>query len=159
MIDKIDQELILQLQKNGRESYSDLAEKCHLSETAVRYRVKKLINEGLINITAIPNLKLLGYDFMAIVGLQVHLADLQMTADSLVKHSIVCYLANVTGRFDMIAIVVTKTTKEFADFVQEVISVMPSVSRTETFVNLNTYVGQVSGLDAASLIRNLAILR
>jgi DNA-binding Lrp family transcriptional regulator len=158
MIDKIDQELILQLQKNGRESYIDLAEKCHLSETAVRYRVKQLINKELISITAIPKLKLLGYDFMAIVGLQVRLADLQTTTDSLIKHPNVCYLANVTGRFDLIAIVVTKTTKEFADFMQDVISVLPSVSRTETFVNLNTYMGQLSGLGAAKLISQLEIL-
>jgi len=157
MIDELDQALILELQKDGRQSYIDLAKLLHVSETTVRNRVKQLLNQGLITITAIPDLAALGYVFMGIVGLQVRLADLRTIANQLAKHPNVCYLANVTGRFDVIAIVVTRTSGEFAEFMENVVSAIPGVLRTETFVNLNIYKGQVIGLDTGHLVSNLDI--
>ena len=157
MIDEIDQALILELQKDGRQSYIDLAKLLKVSETTVRNRVKQLLGEGTISITAIPNLESLGYGFMGIVGLQVRLADLRNVASQLTKHPNVCYLANVTGRFDFIAIVVTRTSGEFAEFMENVISAIPSILRTETFVNLHIYKGQIIGLDTGHLVSNLDI--
>ena len=158
MIDKIDQELILELQKHGRQSYIDLAKLLHVSETTVRNRVKHLLDKGIIRkITAIPDLEALGYGFTGIVGMQVRLTDLRAVADQLTKHANICYLANVTGRFDFIAIVVTKSSSEFADFVENVISAIPSILRTETFVNLRTYKGEIIGLDTGHLVSNLDV--
>jgi len=157
MIDKLDQELIRELQKSGRQSYINLAKLLDVSETTIRNRISHLLDKGIIKITAIPDLEALGYGFMGIVGMQVRLADLQAIADQLNSHPNICYLANVTGRFDFIAIVVTKSSREFADFVENVISAIPSISRTETFVNLRTYKGQVIGLDTGHLISNVDV--
>ncbi len=157
MIDRLDRELILELQKSGRQSYIDLAKLLGVSETTIRSRVKHLLNKGIIKITAIPDLEALGYRFIGIVGIQVRLADLRAVADQLTRHANICYLANVTGRFDFIAIVVTKSSSEFADFVENVISAIPSISRTETFVNLRIYKGQVIGLDTGHLVSKLDV--
>ena len=157
MIDKIDQELILELQKHGRQSYIDLAKLLHVSETTVRNRVKHLVNNGIIAITAIPDLGALGYSFIGIVGLQIRLADLRAVADQLTKQPNVCYLANVTGRYDLIAIVVTMSAGEFSEFVENVISKIPGILRTETFVTLHIYKGQVAGLDTRRLVSNLDV--
>ena len=51
------------------------------------------------------------------------------------KHN-VYYLAFVTGRYDLIAIIMSKTPEELSHFIKEHISSMPSILRTETFVNL-----------------------
>lgn len=147
MLDKLDKELILELQQNGRQSFVDLARLLNVSEITIRRRVKHLRDSGIINIAAIPNLGAIGYDFVAIVGLQVHLPDLQGVATQISSHSKVCYLAKVTGRYDLMAIIIAKSSKEFADFLQDVISNIPGVARTETFVNLNKYKGQAVTLD------------
>ena len=73
------------------------------------------------------------------------------------RHPNVSYLANVTGRFDLIAIVVTKSSMEFSDFMEKVLSEIPNVLRTETFVTLHVYKGQVIGLDARHLLENIDI--
>ena len=156
MVDKLDRELIAELQKSGRESYIDLANLLGVSETTIRNRAKHLLDKGIIKkIIAIPDLVALGYGFMGIVGMQVRLADLRAVADQLTKEANICYLANVTGRFDFIAIVIAKSSSEFADFVENVISAIPSILRTETFVNLRIYKGQEIGLDTGRLISNL----
>jgi len=154
-IDKLDQELILDLQKNGRRSYIDLAKMLGVAEGTVRHRLGKLVNEGIIKITAVPDLDKLGYNFMGIVGMQVRLADLRAVADELAKNPNVCYLANVTGRYEFIAIVVTRSSAEFASFIENVVSAIPGILRTETFVNLNIYKGHGNGLDTTQLLGNI----
>ena len=72
-IDKLDQELILDLQRDGRRSYIDLAKMLNVSEGTVRGRLRKLLDQGIIKITTMPELNKLGYSFMGIVGMQVHL--------------------------------------------------------------------------------------
>lgn len=114
-----------------------------------------MVSQGIIKITAIPELDKLGYSFMGIVGMQVRLADLRAVADQLAKNPNVCYLANVTGRYDFIAIVITRSAGEFTVFMENVISGIPSILRTETFVNLHVYKGQVIGLDTGHLVSNL----
>ncbi len=157
ILDKLDQDIILELQKDGRQSYVDLAKLLGVTEATVRNRVKHLVDKGTIKITALPDLESLGYRFMGIVGMQVQLSDLRSVAAQLSKHPNVCYLANVTGRYEFIAIIVTRTSREFADFMENVVSAIPSVLRTETFVNLNIYKGQAIGLDTSHLVSNLDI--
>ena len=157
VIDEIDRAIILELQKTGRKSYMELAKLLHVSETTARNRVKHLIDNGVITVNAIPDLGTLGYGFVGIVGLQIRLSDLRETARQLVKHPNVCYLSNVTGRFDLIAIVVTKSSAEFADFMEKEISTIPNVLRTETFVNLKVYKGQIFGLDTEHLVNSLDV--
>lgn len=154
-IDALDQKLILDLQKDGRRTYMDLAKMLGVTEGTIRNRLRKLVSQGIIKITAIPELDKLGYSFMGIVGMQVRLADLRAVADQLAKNPNVCYLANVTGRYEFIAIVITKSAGEFAVFMENVISGIPSILRTETFVNLHVYKGQVIGLDTGHLVSNL----
>ncbi len=156
-IDKLDQELILDLQKNGRRSYMDLAKIMGVSEGTVRGRLRKLVDQGIIKITAMPELDKLGYGFIGIVGVQVRLADLRTVADQLAKNPNVCYLANVTGRYEFIAIIVTKTSADFADFMENVISAISSIIRTETFVSLHIHKGHTTGLDTTQLISNIDI--
>lgn len=157
MIDGIDQRLLLELQKDGRQSYIELAKLLHVSETTVRNRVKRLLDQDIMRVMAIPNLETLGYGFMGIIGLQVRLADMRTVARQLMEHPNICYLANVTGRYDLIALIITKSSSEYSDLVQNVISPLPSIMRTETFVNLRIYKGQVIGIDTDHLISNLDV--
>jgi Lrp/AsnC family transcriptional regulator for asnA, asnC and gidA len=157
IIDELDSQIIMALQQNGRKSYMELAKLLHVSETTARNRVKHLVGEGIITINAIPDIEALGYGFVGIIGLQVRLSDLREVASRLTKHPNVSYLANVTGRFDLIAIVVTRSSAEFADFMEKVISTIPNVLRTETFVNLHVFKGQIIGLEAKHLVTDLDI--
>ncbi len=156
-IDKLDKKLILELQINGRCTCLNLAKILNVAEGTVRNRLKKLVNSGMVKITAIPDLDKFGYDFMGIVGLQVPLSELRAVAEQLSKNPNVCYLANVTGRYDFIAILLTKSSKEFAYIMEKMVATIPSVIRTETFVTLNIYKGHKNWLDTTHIIDNLDI--
>lgn len=154
-LDKLDQNIMLALQKNGRLSYMELAKMMAVTEGTIRNRFTKLVNNGIMRITASPDIEKLGYGFMGIIGMQVHLADLHEVADQLAKNPNICYLVNVTGRYELLATVVTRSSKEFAHFMETVVSAIPNVLKTETFVALNIYKGSGSGMDLLQLIGNL----
>lgn len=157
MIDNLDKKLVLELQKDGRRSYVELAGKLGVTEGTVRNRIKRLLEDNILDITAVPQLDKLGYDFIGIVGMQVQLAHLREVASQLIAHPNVCYLANVTGTYEFIAVIVAKSSREFADFMESVVSAIPYILRTETFVSLRTYKGKVFGLDTVQLISKLDV--
>lgn len=156
-IDQLDQQIIQDLQKDGRRSCMDLSRTLHITEGTIRNRLRKLIGQGIIRITAVPQLDKLGYSFVGIIGMQVHLAELRSVAEQLVQNPNICYLANVTGRYEFIAIVLTRSPAEFAHIMENFISAIPSIIRTETFVTLSTYKGQGNMMDTTQLINNLDI--
>ena len=157
-MDRLDRELIEELQKNGRQSHIALAEKLGVTEGTVRKRLKKLVDKNIVKVVAIPNLSALGYSLTSIIGIQVRMTDLRKVADALARKANVCRLAFVAGRYDLIAIVVTQSHKALSDFIEKEISTIPGVSRTETFVNLDVIKGEWSGIDTAQLISNLGTL-
>jgi len=157
MIDELDRKLMMELQKSGRESCVDIASTLGVVEGTVRKRVKNLLDRNIMKIVAIPNLRELGYNFISIMGLQVRMADLRKVAENLAQKPNVCYLAFVTGRYDLMAIIMTRSSEELSHFIEKEISAVPSILRTETFVNLDVIKGGWPGLDTTQLISNVDV--
>lgn len=157
MVDDLDRKLIQELQKNGRQSYADLAKRLGVVEGTVRKRIKHLLDGDIIKIVAVPNVRELGYGFISVMGLQVRMEDLRKVAENLAQNQHVCYLAFVTGRYDLMAIVMTRSPEELSRFIEREISAIPSILRTETFVNLDIIKGAWGLVDTIQLVRNLDI--
>ena len=155
MIDELDLKLIQELQKDGRQSYVNIARMLGVVEGTVRRRVKDLADRNIIKIVAVPNPREMGYNFISVMGLQVRMADLRKVADELASKPNVCYLAFVTGRYDLMAMLVTRSSEELSQFIEKEISALPSILRTETFVNLDIIKGGRPGLDTTQLIDNI----
>lgn len=155
MIDKLDRKLIEELLEDGRKNYTELARQLGVTEGTVRKRVKNLVDKNIIKIVAVANMSELGYKLVSIIGIQVKMTDLRKVANALAKKANVCHLAFVAGRYDVMALVVARSHKELSDFIEKEISTIPSVLRTETFVNLDVIKGTWSGTDTARLISDL----
>jgi len=137
MYDELDRRLIEELQKNGRESYTNLAKTLGVVEGTVRKRLKGLLDRGIIKIVAIPNLLRLGYNLMIIMALDVRIGDIRKVGNHLAKKQNVLYLTSVTGRYDIMVMIAARSTQELNEFIEDEISTMPSVLKTETFVTLD----------------------
>jgi Lrp/AsnC family transcriptional regulator for asnA, asnC and gidA len=155
MYDEIDKELILALRNNGRESYRNLSHTLAVAEGTVRQRLSRLFKEDMVKVAVIPNLHKFGYGFVGIMGMQVKMGELEKVAKKLAESSHVCYLTWVTGRYDLMAIVLCQSPRDFAQFVQKEISSTDSILRTETFVNLDIIKGVAGQMDTIQLIHDL----
>ena len=157
MIDELDKQLIDELQQDGRAVFVDLAHKLGVSEGTIRKRYRRLVADEVIKVVAVPSLRKLGCGFLAIMGLQVRVHELRKVAEQLVKNHHVCYVSFVTGRYDFLAMVMTESPEELSKFIEEEISAIPDILRTETFVNLDIIKGEPSLLDTVHLVRSLKL--
>ena len=152
MLDKLDQRLIQELQKNGREGYTRLAAKLGVTEGTIRKRVRNLVARGIIKIVAVPNVSELGYKLMSIIGIQVRMLHLRKVGDTLARKPNVCHLSFVAGRYDLMAIVMARSHNELSKFIEKEVATIPGILKTETFVNLDIIKGAWSGSDTNHLI-------
>ena len=70
-MDELDGKIIAMLERDGRASNARIARDVGVSEGTVRRRLKRLINEQIINVIALPDPRKLGYNSEALIGVQV----------------------------------------------------------------------------------------
>lgn len=121
------------LQGDGRMSYSAIAKDVGLSEAAVRHRVQKLIEGGVVQIVAVTDAMQMGFARQAMVGIKVT-GDVQEVAARLDEMDELDYIVITTGRFDILAELVAASDDELLDIISRRISTIEGVLSTETFV-------------------------
>jgi Lrp/AsnC family transcriptional regulator, regulator for asnA, asnC and gidA len=137
-IDEIDTAIIIELQKDGRRSYTAIANKVGLSEAAVRQRVQRLVDEKVMQIVAVTDPLRLGFKRMAMVGLRVD-GDATKVAEALSKLDEVSYVVQSGGSFDLLAEVVCLDDEHLIHLLNTTMRVFPGVRETETFLYLRQH--------------------
>ena len=127
--------IIAELQQDGRRSYSAIARSVGLSEAAVRARVQRLVERGVMDIVAVTDPLELGFSRQAMVGVRVT-TDPEPVADALSSLAEVSYVVITAGSFDLLVEVVCRSDDHLLDVVNRRIRSLPNVSGTETFVYL-----------------------
>lgn len=123
------------LQGDGRLSYSSIAKDVGLSEAAVRHRVQKLIDSGVMQVVAVTDPLQMGFARQAMIGIKVS-GNVREVAAELADMEKLDYIVITTGRFDILAEIVAESDDELLDIVSAQITALPRVVTTETFVYL-----------------------
>jgi Lrp/AsnC family transcriptional regulator for asnA, asnC and gidA len=134
-LDDVSKQIIEQLQQDGRRPYSAIAAVVGLSEAAVRQRVQRLVDAGMIQIVAVTDPLTVGFPRAAMIGVTVE-GNLDAVADELEKLPEVDYLVVVAGAYDLLVEVVCEDDDHLLDVLNTKIRSVPGVVRTETFVYL-----------------------
>jgi Lrp/AsnC family transcriptional regulator for asnA, asnC and gidA len=137
MLDELGQKIIRELQEDARQSFREIGRKLEVSEGTVRNRVKGLVKNGTMKISAIPNPEQLGLNFMCVMCIEVKVGAAEPVEQLLIKSPNVYYLCGCTGTYDIIGIFVFHAPKEFDEFVKNVIANIPEIVRTSTFVAMH----------------------
>jgi len=134
-IDKNDLEIVSLLMEDGRMPASEIARRIgDISERVVRYRIERLVEEGIISISAIPKPRKLGYSVIADVLIQVEPGLIIEVAEKFRELECVSYVACATGETDVSIQVVARDNAEVYRFVTEVIGKTPGVRKTTTSI-------------------------
>jgi Lrp/AsnC family transcriptional regulator for asnA, asnC and gidA len=133
--DKIDVKIVNLLLEDGRMSASEVARRIgDISERAVRYRMDRMIGEGVIQVSAVVNPESLGFNVNADVWLEVESDMIMDVAKRIAAFENVRYVACGIGQNDISIQVVAKDTAEIYYFVTEVIRKIPGVRKTTTSI-------------------------
>ena len=134
-IDIIDVKIVNLLLEDGRMPASEIARQIDgISERVVRYRIDRMIEEGVISISALVKPKAFGLDTYADVWLEVESDKILEVANKLAEYENVTYVACSIGETDVSIQVVAKGTAEIYRFVTEVVRKIPGVRKTVTSI-------------------------
>lgn len=134
-IDKIDVKIVNLLLEDGRMSASGIARQLgDISERAVRYRIEKMIDEGVVQISAVVRPQAFGLTTIADVWLEVESDQILDVAKKMAEFDTVSYVACGIGETDVSIQVVARDTSEIYRFVTEVVRKTPGVRKTTTSI-------------------------
>ena len=134
VIDEVAKLIIEQLQQDGRRSYAAIGKAVGLSEAAVRQRVQRLLELGVMQIVAVTDPMSLGFRRQTMIGIKCE-GDLERVADHLAHMDEIDYVVMTAGSFDVLVEVVCEDDDHLLEILSQVRGV-PSVTSTETFVYL-----------------------
>jgi Lrp/AsnC family transcriptional regulator for asnA, asnC and gidA len=135
LLDDTSKAIIEQLQLDGRRSYAAIGKAVGLSEAAVRQRVQRLTEAGVMQVVAVTDPLELGFDRQAMIGINAEGA-LEPIADELAKMDEVEYVVITAGSFDLLAEVLCESDEHLLRVLSERIRQIEGVKATETFVYL-----------------------
>lgn len=134
-LDDISKHLVSLLQKDGRMSYAAMAAEVGLSEAAVRHRVSKLLDNGVVQVVAVTDPLQLGFPRQAMIGVTVS-SDVRKVAAQIAEITEVDYVVITAGRFDILAEIVAESDDNLLEIIASKITDLSGVASTETFMYL-----------------------
>jgi Lrp/AsnC family transcriptional regulator for asnA, asnC and gidA len=135
VLDDVSKAIIEQLQQDGRRPYATIGKAVGLSESAVRQRVSKLLETGVMQIVAVTDPLQVGFNREAMIGIEVD-GDMEAVADVLSLMDEISYIILTAGSFDIILEVVCEDDEALLEVINRKIRAIPGVRRTETFMYL-----------------------
>ena len=134
-LDDVSKAIIEQLQQDGRRSYAAIGKVVGLSEAAVRQRVQRLIDSGVMQVVAVTDPLELGFARQAMVGVRVT-GPLESVADAIAHLDEVDYVVVTAGSYDILAEVVCESDEHLLELISGRIRAIEGVVATETFMYL-----------------------
>jgi Lrp/AsnC family transcriptional regulator for asnA, asnC and gidA len=138
-LDKLDLQIIHAMMEDAGISYADLGKKLFVSGGTIHVRIKKLQEMGIVKGTKLNvDLKLLGYDITAFVGIFLEKSSLyDVVAEDLKKIPEIIRLNYTTGNYSMFLEVVAKDINQLRYVLHDQLQKIKGIERTETFISLD----------------------
>jgi Lrp/AsnC family transcriptional regulator for asnA, asnC and gidA len=134
-LDDVSKAIIEELQQDGRRSYAAIGKVVGLSEAAVRQRVQRLIEGGVMQVVAVTDPLELGFDRQAMIGIRVR-GPLDDVAEHLASLEEVDYVVITAGSFDLLVEAVCESDEHLLSLIGDKIRTIEGVESTETFMYL-----------------------
>ncbi|MEZ5092208.1 Lrp/AsnC family transcriptional regulator [Nocardioides sp.] len=134
-LDDVSKAIIEQLQQDGRRSYAAIGKVVGLSEAAVRQRVQRLIEAGVMQVVAVTDPLELGFARQAMIGVRIN-GPLEDIAERLACLEEVDYVVITAGSFDLLVEAVCESDDHLLELISQKIRTVPGVESTETFMYL-----------------------
>lgn len=137
-LDKLDLQIIQEMLQNAETPYAELGKKLFVSGGTIHVRIKKLEEFGIVKGKRLNvNLKQLGYDITAFIGIFLEKSSLyDAVAAELEKIPEIVRLNYTTGNYSMYIEVVCKDINQLRHVLHDDLQKIKGIERTETLISL-----------------------
>lgn len=132
-LDELDRKLIALLQENARLTNKEIAGQLGSSEPTIRRRIDRLLEDGVFRIVAVASPFSLGYDVIAILGLQIdrtRQAQIEQTLKALPE---LRFIGLTLGSFDVMVEAWFRSNDDLLAFMSDKLSRIEGIRRVESW--------------------------
>jgi len=138
-VDKLDLQILSELSKDASISVPRLSKKINTNSSVVYSRIKRLVKRKLIErFTIIVNDTELGYDVKALTGINIDTKKRDHVIKELFKVDGVREVAEVTGRFDILVTMYSKSLDQMHKMVSEKVGRIEGIQSSESFIEMKS---------------------
>jgi Lrp/AsnC family transcriptional regulator for asnA, asnC and gidA len=137
-LDKLDFQIIEEMMNNAEISYADLGKKLFVSGGTIHVRIKKLEDLGVVKGRRLAvDLKLLGYDVVAFIGVFLEKSSMyDLVVKELKKIPQIVRVNYTTGNYSMFVEIVCKDIEQLRSVLHDDLQKIKGIERTETLISL-----------------------
>jgi Lrp/AsnC family transcriptional regulator for asnA, asnC and gidA len=138
-MDTLDKRILRALQKDGRVPFTHIARQVGVSETTIRTRYQRMVQQGIVRTTGVLDPYALDYEATAMVAVSVEPGMADAIAKGIAHVPEVSHLVRTLGSYDLIVQVFCKHLSHLTDVVTHRIQPIPGVRATETLMIAESY--------------------
>jgi Lrp/AsnC family transcriptional regulator for asnA, asnC and gidA len=138
-IDLIDRCIIALLQVDGRLSHAEIGRRLGVPEPTIRRRLKRLLDEDVMQIVAVPNPHKIGYIIHAVIGAKVQPGHVNEVVTTLTAMRQIRYVGVTAGAYDIVIEALFRDNDDLRIFLTETLGKIEGLRETQT-----SYVLQVA---------------
>ena len=138
LIDELDRNIIKFLSKNGRMSFTEIANQLEVTEKTVRTRYNNMIENDVIEVVGVVNPITLGIKMGAIVQLKVVPQEMDHIIQQLQKIKVVRFITTISGEYPLLAQINVRDYEEINETVKQ-IHAIPNVTSTNVMVQMDVF--------------------
>jgi Lrp/AsnC family transcriptional regulator for asnA, asnC and gidA len=135
-LDQVDERIVQALKEDGRMSFAEIARRLGVSPGMIRQRYLDLVANRVLQVVAVTNPTLVGFDSVALIGVRVDGSRLREIAREIAAFEEVIYLVLCAGSYDILVEVVCRDNAHLLRFLSENLRSLEGVRHTETFIYL-----------------------
>jgi Lrp/AsnC family transcriptional regulator, regulator for asnA, asnC and gidA len=137
-VDDTDLAIIRILQRDGRRAYADIASELRLAPSTVQQRANRLIEAGLLKITALVDPRIVDISVFAMIAIKVDGTRLREAAVDIGRFEETDYVVICTGPYDILIEVACRSNDDLLSFISDKLAKVQGVREIETFLYLRT---------------------
>jgi len=141
-LDKLNEQIIELLGRDARQSSKRIAKKLNISPSTARRRINSLHQRGVLHTVSLVEPSRAGFPLVALIGFEVAHDRVKSIMEVLIKQNEVKWVANTTGRYNIMILARFHSTEEVSQFMQEGPAGMEGVKDTEMFICLHVRKGR-----------------
>ena len=133
-LDDLDLRIIAELQEDGRRSYREIGSKLGASAGTIRTRALQLMEEGVLEVIAVPNPWRMGFKFFAAIGLRLQAGVAEQVATELAAREEVSWVGLVATGYEVMFELVLPDVQAFGRYREEVLSRLPGFLSADVYL-------------------------
>jgi Lrp/AsnC family transcriptional regulator for asnA, asnC and gidA len=145
-MDLLDTQIIELLMKDANVSSTSLAKQLNVSSSTVRRRMKDLLEQKIIRITAVPNLEKFGLPVVAFISLEVSHEKIKSVLKALSAYPHAAWVGATSGLFNVRTVWWVSSTEELYNLLESEIGKIDGIIRIETSICLQIEKRESTGI-------------